>query len=54
MLPPLYDRLYACWEEGAPLITVAEVAAAYRDARGTVPDAVLDDLWSNPAFAAYR
>ena len=54
VLPPLYDRLYACWEEGAPQITVAEVAAAYRDARGLVPDAVLDDLWSNPAFAAYR
>lgn len=54
VLPPLYDRLYACWEEGAPQITVAEVAAAYRDAQGLVPDAVLEVLWANPAFAAYR
>jgi uncharacterized protein len=54
VLGPLNERLYACWEENAPPLTLADVAACYRHARGMVPDAVLDVLWSNPAFAALR
>lgn len=54
VLAPLYNRLFACWEGDAPPLTLADVAAAYREADGAVAPEILDALWSHPAFAPYR